>query len=300
MEVAYSDVRGALGAADLPMDAAAALNPRTAFGRAIKDLRQNRTIDRIKTDSKTSVVQFQFTHRHLVRERLEFAYEATCYLDVASGLIDCPESPEIESHARVMFKHAMAHRNTSDITRMIQGLFRNHADLYSINPSKGVAYFVPEPHREFSAKMENFLQLLGGRLWRFPVPRGTPQGDRAVKQAVEDGLRSLSLELQEAVDKWSEKTRTNTMEKAVEKWQTIKHKAEAYSAYLGDRQAALIAELDEQKRRLAEIIANKAAATAPAAAPAAEDDWQSTFSFTGPAEEHAEQGEEQSELAFTG
>ncbi|GAG22795.1 unnamed protein product, partial [marine sediment metagenome] len=48
------------------------------------------------------------------------------------------------------------------------------------------------------------------------------------------------------------------------RWQQIKHKAEAYSEYLGDRQASLLAHLAEQKQRLAakvmELTAAKTAA----------------------------------------
>jgi len=117
-----------------------------------------------------------------------------------------------------------------------------------------VAYFVPEKYRSFSAQMEDFLSALGGSLLRFPVPKGTESGNRSVRESVESGLRALSDELQAAVDSWSESTRTGTMDHAIERWQIIKHKAEAYSEYLGDRQASLLAKLAEQRRRLAQKI----------------------------------------------
>jgi hypothetical protein len=45
--------------------------------------------------------------------------------------------------------------------------------------------------------------------------------------------------------------KTSEVDKAIERWRQVKHKAEAYSIHLSDQQAALLATLDEQKRRLA-------------------------------------------------
>jgi len=270
MEVAYSDVVNALQSSGLPEGDAADLRPVTAFGRAVKDLREGRSIDRVTRDRTTGKITFQFTKKALGASgiQLDFAYEALCHLQPDSGNITCPDSPEIETHARTMFAHAMAHRTTSDVTRLVQRLFANHADLFAINPRKGVAYFVPEAHRDFTARVEQFLTTLGGSLLRFPVPKGTPEGNRAVKTSVEDGLAALSHELDQAVEQWDEKTRESTFEKATERWQKIKHKAEAYSEYLGDRQASLLAHLAEQKQRLANKVlalteAKEAAKNAP-------------------------------------
>jgi len=261
-EVELSAVTKALNDAGLPIDSASELRPQTAFGRAVKELREGRAIDRVKTDAKTGVIRFQFTRKSLDAAglQIDFAFEATCTLDTDTGAITCTDSPAIEAHARAMFAHALSHRNTSDVTRLVQNLFAKHADLYPINPRKGVAYFVPHAHRGFSAQVEDFLAALGGSLLRFPVPRGTPEGNRAVKASVEDGLKALSAELERAVDDWDETTRGGTFDRAVEQWQKIKHKAEAYSEYLGDRQAALLATLDDQKRRLSAKVAELTAA----------------------------------------
>ncbi|MCE5269503.1 MAG: hypothetical protein LLG00_16625 [Planctomycetaceae bacterium] len=262
VEVPFAQVQAALVAAGLPADSASELRAQTAFTRAVKELRQGRTIDRVTRDKTTGVITFQFTRKHLddTGLQIDFEYEALCHLDTEDGSITCDESPSIQEHARLMFAHALAHRNTSDVTRLVQHMFQAHADLYPINPKKGVAYFVPEAHRDFAAKVEEFLRSLGGRLLRFPVPKGTSEGNAAVKASVEDGLRTLAGELEEAVEAWDEKTRESTFEKAIERWQRIKHKAEAYSEYLGDRQATLLAKLDEQKRRLTAKVAEITAA----------------------------------------
>lgn len=254
VEVPFQKVVDSLDAAGLPSDAAREMKAETAFGRAIKELKKDRTIDKFKKEG--DVIQFQFTRKHLEESlgKIEFDYECKVTLDTDTGDIDCPESPEIELHARSMFAHAMVHRKTNDITRLVQKMFENAAELYPINPKKGVAYFVPEAHREFTARVEQFLESLGGRLLRFPVPKGTKEGNKSVRRAVEDGLATLVQELNAAVCDWSDTTRESTMDKAVERWKTIKHKAECYGEYLGERQSNLLAQLADAKQKLSEKI----------------------------------------------
>jgi hypothetical protein len=250
LTVPYDRVVSALSESGLPLEAATDLRPQTAFSRACREFREDRTIDRIKREG--DAVTFQFTRKALEDNGLlGFDYECLVHLDTASGTITCPESPDIEEAATRLFAEALRQRNTNDITRMVQGLFQAHADLYPINPRKGVAYFVPEKFRDFSGRCETFLTSLGGKLLRFPVPKGTAEGNRSVKDSVEGGLSTLVDELAAAVDSWDEHTRESTFEKAVEKWTTVRHKAEAYSEYLGEKQAGLLARLDAEKSRLA-------------------------------------------------
>ena len=251
-EVTAEAVREGLNIANLNPDLAKDLRAITAFRRAISDYKKDRTIDKVQRDE--DVVTFQFTGKHLQNAKLSFDYECQVTLNTATGVIDCAENPEIEAHARTMFAHAQMHRTTSDVTRLVQTMFITCADLYSINPRKGVAYFVPEAHRHFSSQVQTFLEHLGGRLLRFPVPRGTEQGNRSVKEAVENGLSELLHQLEDAADDWEDTTRQSTMEKAVKNWQGLKHKALAYSEYLGDRQERLLSELDRIKEKLAERI----------------------------------------------
>lgn len=252
MEVPLSQVQSALGAAGIPDDEIRELRNTTAFSRAIKEFRKDRTID--KVEKQGDAVTFQFTQKYLKDARLNFSYEAKVTLDTATGDISCPESWEIEGHAQARFAHCKQHRVTSDVTRLVQKLFERHADLYPINPRKGVAYFVPEAHREFSGKVETFLRSLGGVLLRFPVPKGTPEGNRSVQAAVETGLETLTEELDEAVDEWSSSTRDDTMMRAAEKIRLIRYKIQAYAEYLGDGQSRLMKRLEDSQKRLLERV----------------------------------------------
>jgi len=287
-EIPLATVRRALDDAGLPPDSLGDLRTETAFQRAIKELKAGRTIDKVSTDKKTGVIVFQFTRKTLDEARLaiDFDPEANCTLDTATGDITCPGSWQIENHARTMFQHAIDHRQTSDITRLVQRLFLNNADLYAINPKKGVAYFVPERFRGFSAQMEDFLTALGGTLWRFPVPAGSPEGTRSVRDAVENGLMALSVKLQEAVDAWTESTHNGTMEHATERLRVLRHKAESYAEYLGDRQSNVLAMLDSQKKAIvAQIDRIGALKETAKTAPQADGSQQQTlFSETAPDE----------------
>ena len=253
-EIAIDTIRDALTNAGLSDDVAKDLNTRSAFSRATKTLKENRSIDKVK-QSKDGVVTFQLTKKEVdeAHDRMDFKFEAIIRLDTKTGDIECPDQI-IEDQAKALLAHAMQTRTASDVTRMVQTLFKSHADLFPINPSKGVAYFVPEKYRDFSKKCEAFLSNVGGTLWQFPVPKGTESGNASVRDAVTTGLNELLKELNDAVSDWDDTTRKGTMVKGTEKFKLIKHKAEAYAEYLGHNQATLLAEIDEAKKRLVSRI----------------------------------------------
>lgn len=261
-DIPVAKIRSALIAADLP-DVAGDLNNRSAFSRATKHLKENRSIDKVK-DAKDGKVIFQLTRKVVDNDRVDFNYETQVTLDTTSGDIICDDS-FIESEARKLFAHAMEVRTASDITRMVQSLFKNNADLFPINPSKGVAYFVPNIHAEFTDKVAKFLAEVGGCVWQFPVPKGTPEGNRSVKEAVANGLRAILDELNECVDSWDETTRTSTMTRGIKKWQGVLYKAECYAEYLGTELSGLLGEIGTAKLKLVDKV-NATIETAEAAA----------------------------------
>ena len=268
MEVPFSTVRRALDSAALPPDTAGEMRIRTAFRRALAEYRKDNSIDAVKTADNDHVT-FQLTRRSQADDRVTFDYNAQVTASLVSGDITCGNS-QIEDRAREMFAHCLEHRTTSDITRMVQTLFQKNADLFPLN-RKGVAYFVPEVYRGFTGRVEAFLTAMGGTLGRFPVPAAqeakpatadspaqpaSAGGERSVKDAVEEGLRGMKAELDATIAEWDESTRKGTMDGAVEKWQQIKYKVEAYSAYLQDRKDVLLTALQETRDALAAKVAD--------------------------------------------
>ena len=97
---------------------------------------------------------------------------------------------------------------------------------------------------------------------RFPVPAGTPHGDRSVKEAVAAGLADLIAEHRAAVAGFDADTRPDTLKRAAERVRQTRFKVEAYAAYLADERGQLDREL---AAAAAELRAKVAAVAAPAA-----------------------------------
>lgn len=251
----YEKMLEALDSAGLDKKSAHELTPKSAFSRACKDLKKDRAIDKLKI-SKAGMASFQFTAKKKAGDgKIDYDYECLVEIDCDSGSISCPENPQLEGQAKELVAFAMQTRTAQDITRLVQGLFERHADLYPINPRKGVAYFVPECHREFTTRIERFLKELGGVLHRFPVPKGTAAGNASVKDAVQSGLSALLAELNQAVQTWDDTTRSSTMEKAAERYSQIKYKVEAYTEYLGAEQDRLKIEVEKAQAELRKKVA---------------------------------------------
>lgn len=249
-QIGYTLIKQALTDAGLNPDDAHELSPRNAFGRACKDLKQGRAIDKLEFDH--GIAKFQFTKKTALDEKIDYDYECQVTLDVDSGAVSCPEKPGLEKMATDLLAHAIATRNASDITRLVQRMFENHADLFPINPRKGVAYFVPESHRGFTDRVGVFLKSVGGSVSRFPVPKGTEHGNASVRDAVESGLTTLLDELNESVTTWGEGTKDSTMDRAYERLEAIKYKVDAYAEYLESAQGALVDGLAEAKKKIIE------------------------------------------------
>lgn len=250
-ELSYAEVQDALRVAGLDPEFASELSTRSAFTRACKHLKDNRQIDKVK--SKAGMITFQFTKKVLDGEEYEFDRECRVEVDTDSGQVSCDEKPELAKQAQELLNHAMQTRNASDVTRIIQNLFRSQADLYAIN-RKGAAYFCPEKFRPFTAQVEQFVKAMGGQISRFPVPKGTDHGNASVRDAVSMGLGTLLAELDEAVEGWDEKTRESTMEKVQAKYDQVAMKVDAYAEYLLGAQEGLREKLNAAKGRLVDRI----------------------------------------------
>jgi hypothetical protein len=270
-ELSIASIRDALSDAGLPDDVAKDLNNRSAFSRAAKHLKENRSIDKVK-DTKDNKIIFQLTRKEVIDDKVDFNYETQVTLDTSSGDITS-DDPVIEKQARELFAHAMQVRTASDVTRMVQSLFKNNADLFPINPTKGVAYFVPSKFSEFTAKVEKFLSTVGGNVCRFPVPKGTAEGNRSVMEAVSSGMQTLLDELEESIDSWDDTTRQDTMKRGIEKYRIAEHKINSYSEFLQDRLDLMLGKAADAKARLLDKATTirpdaMAAAKSPDAAPA--------------------------------
>ena len=237
--VRHSDLVAALRDADLDEGVARELAPKHAFARACKKLSEQRIIRRVAEDGAS--MKFQFTAEHRSDDRFEYTLETLLTLDKRTGRVSC-DLPGLATSAQEHLDHALGVRTASDVTRVIGKLFDRHADLFPIRPQGG-CYFVPDRHTGFVDRVQAMLGRIGGRIRRFPVPAGTPEGDRSVKDAVASGLAALIGEHRRAIAAFGDETRGETLERAAETIRTTRLKVEGYSELLADEKARLDREL---------------------------------------------------------
>ncbi len=244
--ISHENLLAGLMASDLDCDVAKELAPRNAFARACSKLDSERIIRKIAEDHEK--ISFQFTREANEGGKFHYYFESLLFLDKYSGSITS-ENLELEQLAKEEFGRCMEARTATDVTRLVQRLFERHADLFSIR-DQGGAYFVPELHHDFIAKVERFVRNIGGSLQRFPIPAGSPQGDRAVQEAVAHGLQAIIDEHLQAVQKFGEDTRPDTLRRAEEKIRTTKMKIEGYGFYLDKQREDLEASLQQASELL--------------------------------------------------
>ena len=258
VSVTHSDLVGALEAAGLDPGVARELAPRHAFSRACKRLSDRRIIRPVSEDATT--VTFQFTAESRSDDKFEYTLETMLVLDKQTGAVSC-ELPGLATLAQEELDRCIAARTGSDITRIVQKLFEANADLFAIRPQGGT-YFVPQRHSAFVEKIQDLFNRVGGRLLRFPVPAGLPEGDRSVTQAVADGLAAVVAEHRAAVAQFGRDTRGDTLERAAEKIRSTRFKLSAYAEYLAGEKERLERAVADAERELREKVEQIASAPA--------------------------------------
>jgi hypothetical protein len=246
VKIRHADLIEALRDAGLDEGVARELAPRHAFTRACKALSQARIIRQIAEDADNIV--FQFTRESKASDSWEYTLETRLVLKKATGKITC-DLPGLATLAQEELDRCIEARNGADVTRTIQRLFEAHADLFAIR-EKGGCYFVPQRFTSFTDRIDRFIKKLNGSLRRFPVPAGTPHGDRSVKEAVACGIESLIAEHNAAVDSFGEDTRESTVERTVERIRQTRFKLEAYAVLLAEERGRLERELTAAQTRL--------------------------------------------------
>ena len=258
--VTHPALVAALRDAGLDESIARELAPRHAFTRACKKLCDRRIIRRVAEDE--AALKFQFTQESRDGDRYEYALETMLTLDTATGAVTC-DLPGLATLAQEELDRATDARSGADVTRVIQKLFERHADLFPVRPQGG-CYFVPDRHAAFVDKVQGMLGRLNGQVLRFPVPAGTGEGDRSVKDAVAAGLAALVDEHRRAVARFGEDTRGDTLTRAAERIRATQFKVRAYAEYLLDEKGkldrGLAAARDELRAKVERLAAPPPAA----------------------------------------
>jgi hypothetical protein len=255
VSVKFTSLLDALRTAELDESVVRAMQPRHAFARACKKLSESRIIRQVAENDNQ--LTFQFTAESRSGDTFEYTLETLLRLDKQTGVVRC-DLPGLATLAQEHLDRAMENRNGADITRVIQRLFDRQADLFPIR-DKGAVYFVAERFGEFVDRVQKFVGAMGGRLARFPVPVGTSQGDRSVKEAVADGLGALIAEHRAAVTSFGDETRESTIRRAADRVRATRFKLEAYADLLMEERGRLERELAEAAQALRAKIASLSA-----------------------------------------
>jgi hypothetical protein len=251
VSVKFPALLEALRSAELDESVARALQPRQAFSRACRKLSDSRIIRQVGEDEHHLTFQFTAESRH--GDTFEYTLETLLRLDKQTGIVSC-HLTGLAQLAQEHLDHALENRNGTDITRVIQRLFDRQADLFPIRDQGGI-YFVAERFGEFVDRVQKLVSAVGGRLARFPVPAGTPHGDRSVQDAVADGLSAVIAEHRAAVMCFGEDTRESTIRRAAERVRATRFKLEAYGDLLLEERSRLERELADAAQALRDKVA---------------------------------------------
>lgn len=242
--------------------------PSNAFCRALHSLSENRIVRMLKNDVEYLSFQFTKEFREQIEgglgERLRYDFEAVLSLNKKSGVVSCTDD-QLAKIAQEKLDDAMELRTTSDITNIVGRLFHKNADLFAIR-TQGGCYFVPEAFSLFTDQVEKFLRSMGGKMQRFPVPKGTVTGDRSVKESVATGIAQLISEHMASIDKFGEDTRESTLKRHAANIDQTRMKIQAYSEYLQGEKERLEASVATAKAALKEKVNAISAAAAQKAA----------------------------------
>lgn len=227
-------------------------HPRHAFSRACRALSAERIIRLVKEEKDT--MHFQLTTESLVGDEYQYAKEAVLVLNKDTGDVSGDRQDLADLAKQELDKHMDAW-TTGDITTIVQRLFDRETGV-GLTPlrDQGGCYLVLQQNVQFAARVEHFLNLLGGGMRRLPVVAGTPQGDRAVKESLKDHMAGVIAEYERTVSEFGLDTKPSTLERAAERVKLLRHKLEGYKLYLADETQLVVDKLDAAARKLKERV----------------------------------------------
>lgn len=245
----YIDLVSYLAQAGLDDKLAKLMSPRKAFSRACRKLVESRVIR--KVEETEDELCFQFTREDRKSGQLfDYWMETLVWLNKKTGVIKA-DLDHIRDKAQQELDQAMEDRTGSDVSGLVMEIFRQSGDLF---PISGNVWFIPEKNLETVRKVTTFLEFLKQGITRFPVPKGSPEGDKSVREVVTRGLQKLIEEHKKSIESFVDSTRSGTLEKTVDRINETRFKVEAYAELLASSKESLETELQECKLLLKKKI----------------------------------------------
>lgn len=234
-------------------------NYRSTFIRCLRYLEEQRIIRPVTEDNVRLV--YQFTAEQLIADdpenpHLKYTPEGTVGIDKEAyyieedfdaALVKC--DPKVREILVPMFNKEKQTYRSSDLTRYIQRILNDLADIVSLRP-QGAVYFVPSNFRDVVQKLSTVLSAVPvgqARMDYFPVP-DVQSSRQMIGSGVEAEIAQLFSQMEsetakmksggkEITDKW--------IEYRVDKVKAIKKRLDLYAEVLGETADRLNGKADE-------------------------------------------------------
>ena len=213
VEISRDELVDMLKDCDLDTKYARMHNYRSSFIRALKAMEEKRIIRKVEEDH-TRII-YQFTNEIKIEDsddpRLVYSPETTVIVDkcvytktedFASAITQCDE--QIKPVLVELFLKERELYRSADITRYIQNIFNDNADIVSLR-EQGSVYFIPFVYSPILEKVTKLVKAIGCVLEFMPVPDVKSSRD-LISHAFVTEVTEMLESLQEDVTKASGKT----------------------------------------------------------------------------------------------
>lgn len=247
-------------------------NYRSALIRALRSMEEERIIRPVKEDA--TCVIFQFTAEKLVNDEQNphLAYDAEVTVTVDKDAyatfqkdedgfyksiskvadprnpdVDCADAENIKLTIAKAFEREKDAYKSSDITRYVQQIFQEKADIVSLRP-QGSIYFVPACYDSIVQSVKQLIEQIGGScsFEALPVP-DTKDARKTIGDSFAEEVASLLTNMDEEIKKAQEGSKDITdkwVETRQERIKKVKDRIDMYADVLGVRADKLRGDFD--------------------------------------------------------
>ena len=243
-------------------------NYRSTMIRSLRNLEEQRIIRLLTEDNNT--LSYQFTAEtkveHDKEAELQYDMETIVVIDkieyrrtqnFEQSLIK--GKPEIKEKLIELFEKEKTRYHSGDVSRYIQRIFRDQADIISLR-EQGNVYFVPAAYENVITKAFNLLQKIGGANTLTSLPIPNVEACKATVKAsflvdVDTDVSSMEKDIDKIIDgdkgvseKWS-KIRIDRVRNLLDRVEKYKN-----GGVVGDKEAAKIqANMESLSKRIKSV-----------------------------------------------
>lgn len=243
VSITQKDFSDLLENCGLPTKYAREHNYRSAFTRALRNMEEKRIIRKVEESSERIVIQFTAESKVGDGERAKLEYDPETILIVDKKIYQDTKDFEkaltkgredIKAKVVKSFYEEKVSYNSSDITRYVQNILSENADIISLR-DQGTVYFVPAGYQDTLNKVVALVGQLGNSAMDFfPVPDTSASRGRISKSFL-DEIRVILEKMTEKVSEVDEGDKEVT-----EKWvgnkiaeiEAVKRRIDLYSEIL--------------------------------------------------------------------